>query len=34
VVRLADCAIEEFERWQAGQPLRYRVTREVFATMG
>jgi phosphoglycerate dehydrogenase-like enzyme len=34
VVRLADCAIEEFERWQAGQPLRYQVTREVFATMG
>jgi len=34
VVRLADCAIEEFERWQAGQPLRYQVTREIFATMG
>jgi phosphoglycerate dehydrogenase-like enzyme len=34
VIRLADCAIEEFERWQAGQPLRYQVTREVLATMG
>ena len=34
VVRLADCAIDEFERWQAGEPLRYRVTREVLATMG
>jgi phosphoglycerate dehydrogenase-like enzyme len=34
VIRLADCAIEEFERWQAGQPLCYRVTREVLATMG
>ena len=34
VVSLADCAIEEFERWQAGQPLRYQVTREVLATMG
>jgi len=34
VPRLADCAIEEFEAWQAGRPLRYQVTREVFATMG
>jgi phosphoglycerate dehydrogenase-like enzyme len=34
VIRLADCAIEDFERWQAGVPLRYQVTREVFATMG
>ncbi len=34
VIRLADCVIEEFERWQAGQPLRYQVTREVLATMG
>ena len=34
VTRLADCAIEEFERWIAGQPLRYQVTREIFATMG
>jgi phosphoglycerate dehydrogenase-like enzyme len=32
--RLADCAIEEFEAWQAGKPLRYQVTRELFATMG
>jgi phosphoglycerate dehydrogenase-like enzyme len=34
VPRLADCAIDEFEAWAAGQPLRYQVTREVFATMG
>lgn len=34
VTRLADCAIEEFERWIAGLPLRYQVTREVFATVG
>jgi phosphoglycerate dehydrogenase-like enzyme len=34
VVRLADCAIEEFEAWQAGQPLRYRVTQDIFKTMG
>lgn len=34
VSRLADCAIEEFVEWDAGRPLRYRVTREVLATMG
>ena len=34
VVRLADCAIEEFEAWISGRPLRYRVTAEVLATMG
>jgi phosphoglycerate dehydrogenase-like enzyme len=34
VTRLADCAIDEFERWITGLPLRYQVTREVFATMG
>ena len=34
VIRLADCAIEEFERWRDGQPLRYQVTAEVLATMG
>jgi phosphoglycerate dehydrogenase-like enzyme len=34
VIRLADCAIEEFEEWQAGRPLRYQVTREVLETMG
>ena len=34
VVRLADCVIEEFEAWQAGKPLRYEVTREIFKTMG
>ena len=34
VVRLADCAIEEFERWQASQPLRYQVTQDIFRTMG
>jgi phosphoglycerate dehydrogenase-like enzyme len=34
VVRLADCAIEEFEAWRDGTPLRYQVTRDVLATMG
>jgi phosphoglycerate dehydrogenase-like enzyme len=34
VVRLADCAIEEFEAWQAGKPLRYQVTPQIFRTMG
>jgi phosphoglycerate dehydrogenase-like enzyme len=34
VTRLADCVIEEFERWTAGLPLRYQVTRQVFTTMG
>jgi phosphoglycerate dehydrogenase-like enzyme len=34
VTRLADCAIEEFERWRDGEPLRFQVTPEVFATMG
>lgn len=34
VVRLADCVIEEFERWTAGRPLKYRVTSEVLASMG
>ena len=34
VTRLADCAIEEFEHWVAGQPLRFQVTREIFVTMG
>jgi len=34
VVRLADCAIEEFEAWRAGKPLRYQVTQDVFRTMG
>ncbi len=34
VTRLADCAIEEFESWQAGRPLRYQVTREILRTMG
>ncbi len=34
VVRLADCAIEEFEAWLAGRPLRYQVTAEILATMG
>jgi phosphoglycerate dehydrogenase-like enzyme len=33
-VRLADLAIEEFERWQAGLPLRHQVTAAVLATMG
>jgi phosphoglycerate dehydrogenase-like enzyme len=34
VTRLADCAIEEFEAWQSGRPLRYQVTREILRTMG
>ena len=34
VVRLADCAIEEFTAWEAGKPLRYQVTRKVLETMG
>ncbi|MDA1258258.1 MAG: hydroxyacid dehydrogenase [Chloroflexi bacterium] len=34
VVRLADCVIEEYEKWIAGQPLKYQVTSEVLASMG
>ena len=34
VVRMADCVIEEFQAWEAGKPLKYRVTREVLKTMG
>lgn len=34
VVRLADCALEEFTAWDANRPLRYQVTKEIFATMG
>ena len=34
VVRMADCIIEEFQAWESGKPLRYRVTREVLSTMG
>jgi len=26
--------IEEFERWEAGEPLRYRITPEVLKTLG
>jgi len=33
VVRMADYAIEEFQRWQAGEPLLYRVTREMLVRM-
>lgn len=33
VVRLADYAIEEFEAWRDGRPLRYEVTREMLETM-
>lgn len=32
--RLADCAIEEFEAWAAGRPLRWQVTAAVLRTMG
>ena len=34
VVRMADCAIEEFLAWESGKPLRFQVTREVLETMG
>ena len=34
VVRMADCMIEEFQAWESGKPLRYRITREVLETMG
>jgi len=34
VTRLADCAIEEFVAWDAGNPLRYQVTSAVLETMG
>jgi len=33
LVRMADYCIEEFERWQAGEPMRYRVTLEMLETM-
>ena len=34
VVRLADYAIEEFQAWENGQPLRYAVTLEMLPTLG
>ena len=34
VVRMADCMIEEFQAWESGKPLRYRITKEVLSTMG
>ncbi len=34
VSRLADCAIEEFEAWAAGRPLRHEVTAQILETMG
>jgi phosphoglycerate dehydrogenase-like enzyme len=33
VVRMADYAIMEFKRWQAGEPLQYKVTREMLSRM-
>ena len=33
VVRMADYAIEEFLRWEKGEPLRYQVTEEMLETM-
>jgi phosphoglycerate dehydrogenase-like enzyme len=33
VVRMADLIIEEFGRWQAGEPLRYQVTAPMLARM-
>ena len=34
VVRLADRAIEEFEAWAAGRPLRHEITAAILETMG
>jgi phosphoglycerate dehydrogenase-like enzyme len=34
VVRLADCALAEFEAWRDGRTLHYQVTPEIFRTMG
>ena len=34
VVRMADCMIEELQAWESGEPLRYRITKEVLSTMG
>ncbi|MBI3503924.1 MAG: hydroxyacid dehydrogenase [Proteobacteria bacterium] len=34
VVRLADCAIGEFEAWAAGRPLAHQVTAQILETMG
>lgn len=33
VVRMADYMIEEFERWQQGEPLKHEVTPEILETM-
>ena len=33
IMRQADYVIEEFERWEAGEPLRYQVTLEMLETM-
>ena len=33
IKRQADYVIAEFERWEAGEPLRYRVTLEMLETM-
>lgn len=33
VVRMADYMLDEFERWQNGEPLRYAVSLELLATM-
>ena len=33
ITRQADYMIEEFERWEAGEPLRYQVTLEMLETM-
>ena len=34
VVRLADCVIDEYVRWNSDEPLEYEITAEVLATMG
>ncbi|MEO7720070.1 MAG: hydroxyacid dehydrogenase [Capsulimonas sp.] len=33
ILRMADYAIEEFDRWRRGEPLRYAVTAEMLETM-
>ena len=33
VVRMADFMIGEFIAWEAGKPLRYRITRELLERM-
>jgi phosphoglycerate dehydrogenase-like enzyme len=34
VTRLADCVIDEYIRWNSGEPFEYEITAEVLTTMG